>query len=56
MNLNYQDIKKYKETKDKFYIYLNNNQTLIVSKNIRYAEGSPEALHKTLKERVGKKK
>lgn len=55
MNLNYQDIKKYKETKDKFYIYLNNNQTLIVAKNLRYAEGSPEALHKILKERVGKK-
>lgn len=56
MNLNYQDILKYKETKDKFYIYLNNNQTLIIYKNIRYAEGSPEALHKVLKERVKSKK
>ena len=56
MNLNYQDISKYKETKDKFYIYLNNNQTLIVAKNVRYAEGSPEALHKILKERASKKK
>ncbi len=56
MNLNYQDITKFKETKDKFYIYLNNNQTLIVSKNIRYAEGSPEALHKILNERVKKSK
>ena len=52
MNLNYQDIDKYKETKEKFYIYLKNKQTLIVAKNIRYPEGSPEALHKVLKERV----
>lgn len=56
MNLNYQDILRYKETKDKFYIYLNNSQTLIIYKNIRYAEGSPEALHKILKERVKSKK
>ena len=56
MNLNYQDIAKYKETKDKFYIYLKNNQSLIVYKQVRYAEGSPEALHKLLKERCGKKK
>jgi len=52
MNLNYQDISKYKETKDKFFIYLKNKQTLIVSKTVRYPEGSPEALHKTLKDRV----
>ena len=52
MNLNYQDISKYKETKDKFYIYLKNKQTLIVAKDVRYPEGSPEALHKILKERV----
>ncbi len=54
MNLNYQDIAKYKETKEKFFIYLKNKQTLIVAKNLRYPEGSPEALHKTLKERVKK--
>lgn len=54
MNLNYQDITKYKETKDNFYVYLNNNQTLIISKNVHYAEGSPEAVHKLLKERVKK--
>jgi len=56
-NLNYQDIAKYKETKNKFFVYLNNNQGLIISKEVRYAEGSPEALHKLLKERVktGKK-
>ena len=52
MNLNYQDIDKYKETKDKFYIYLKNKQTLIISKTVRYPEGSPEALHKILKDRV----
>lgn len=52
MNLNYQDIKKYKETKNQFYIYLKNQQTLIVSKTVRYPEGSPEALHRVLKERV----
>lgn len=52
MNLNYQDIQKYKETKEKFFIYLKNKQTLIVSKTVRYPEGSPEALHKILKERV----
>lgn len=52
MNLNYQDISKYKETKDKFYIYLKDKQTLIISKTVRYPEGSPEALHKILKERV----
>ena len=52
MNLNYQDIAKYKETKDKFFIYLKNKQTLIVAKNVRYPEGSPEALHKVLNERV----
>ncbi len=52
MNLNYQDISKFKETKDKFFIYLKNKQTLIVSKAVRYPEGSPEALHKVLKERV----
>ena len=52
MNLNYQDISKYKETKDQFFLYLKNKQTLIVSKNVRYPEGSPEALHKVLKERV----
>ena len=52
MNLNYQDIQKYKETKEKFFIYLKNKQTLIVSKTVRYPEGSPEALHKVLKERV----
>lgn len=52
MNLNYQDISKYKETKDKFYLYLKDKQTLIISKAIRYPEGSPEALHKLLKERV----
>ena len=56
MDLNYQDIAKYKETKDKFYIFLNNKQSLIVSKDIRYAEGSPEALHKLLNERCNKKK
>jgi len=56
MNLNYQDITKYKETKDRFFIYTNNQQTLIVAKNIKYAEGSPEALHKILKERVKSKK
>ena len=54
MNLNYQEIDKYKETKDKFYIYLKNKQTLIVAKDVRYPEGSPEALHKVLKERVKK--
>ena len=52
MNLNYQDIDKYKESKDKFFIYLKNKQTLIVSKTVRYPEGSPEALHRVLKERV----
>lgn len=52
MNLNYQDISKYKETKEKFFIYLKNKQTLIVAKNVRYPEGSPEALHKILKDRV----
>ena len=52
MNLNYQDISKYKESKDKFYVYLKNKQTLIISKTVRYPEGSPEALHKILKERV----
>ena len=52
MNLNYQDIAKYKETKEKFFIYLKNKQTLIVAKNVKYPEGSPEALHKILKERV----
>lgn len=52
MNLNYQDISKFKETKEKFFIYLKNKQTLIVSKTVRYPEGSPEALHKVLKERV----
>ena len=52
MNLNYQDIGKYKETKDKFFIYLKDKQTLIVSKTVRYPEGSPEALHRILKERV----
>ena len=56
MNFNYQDISKYKETKEKFYVYLNNNQTLIISKNIRYAEGSPEALHRLLKERANRSK
>jgi len=56
MNLNYQDIAKYKETKSSFFIYLENKQTLIVSKEVRYPEGSPEALHKVLKERVGNKK
>lgn len=56
MNLNYQDIAKYKETKTNFYIYLTNKQTLIVSKTVRYPEGSPEALHKVLKERTTKKK
>lgn len=54
MNLNYQDIAKYKETKERFFIYLKNKQTLIVSKTVRYPEGSPEALHKLLKERVKK--
>ena len=52
MNLNYQDISKYKETKDKFYIYLKNQQSLIVSKTVRYPEGSPEALHKLLKNKA----
>lgn len=52
MNLNYQDIIKYKENKNNYYIYLNNNQTLIVSKTARYAEGSAESLGKILKERV----
>lgn len=52
MNLNYQDISKYKETKEKFFIYLKDKQTLIVSKTVRYPEGSPEALHRVLKERV----
>jgi len=56
MNLNYQDITRYKETKNKFFLYLNNNQSLIVSKDVRYAEGSPEALHKILKEKVKKSK
>ncbi|MBE7074623.1 MAG: YcxB family protein [Clostridiales bacterium] len=56
MNFNYQDISKYKETKDKFYVYLNNNQTLIIAKNVRYAEGSPEALHRILQERANKTK
>lgn len=55
MNLNYQDIAKVKETKDKFYIYLKNKQSLIVAKKIRYAEGSPEALHKLLNDRTKKK-
>ena len=55
MNLNYFDIARYKETKDKFYIYLKNNQPLIVYKQTKYAEGSPEALHKLLKERCSKK-
>ena len=52
MTFNYQDIDRFKETKDKFFIYLKNKQTLIVAKNVRYPEGSPEALHKLLKERV----
>lgn len=52
MNLNYQDISKYKETKDKFFVYLKNKQTLIIAKDVRYPEGSPEALHKLLKDRV----
>lgn len=52
MNLNYQDIDKFKESKEKFFIYLKNKQTLIVSKTVRYPEGSPEALHRVLKERV----
>ena len=52
MNYNYQDILKAKETKNKFFIYLKSKQCLIVSKDVRYAEGSPEALHKILKERV----
>lgn len=52
MNLNYQDIIRYKENKNNYYIYLNNNQTLIVSKTARYAEGSAESLGKILKERV----
>lgn len=56
MNLNYQDIIKYKENKNNYYIYLNNNQTLIVSKTARYAEGSAESLGKILKERVKKSK
>ena len=56
MNLNYQDIAKFKETKTNFYIYLTNKQTLIVSKTVRYPEGSPEALHKVLKERTKKRK
>lgn len=56
MNLNYQDITKYKENKNNYYIYLNNNQTLIVSKTARYAEGSAESLGKILKERVKKSK
>ena len=58
MNLNYQDITKYKENKNNYYIYLNNNQTLIVSKTARYAEGSAESLGRVLKEKVknGKKK
>ncbi|MBO7526911.1 MAG: YcxB family protein [Clostridia bacterium] len=56
MNLNYQDISRYKETKDKFYLYLKNNQSLIVYKNTKYAEGSPEALHRLLKERLSGKK
>lgn len=56
MNLNYQDVARYKETKDKFYLYLKNSQSLIVYKNIRYAEGSPEALHKLLKEKLANKK
>lgn len=54
MNLNYQDINKYKETKDKFFIYLKNKQSLVVAKNVRYPEGAPEALHKLLKEKVKK--
>lgn len=54
MNLNYQDIDKYKETKEKFYIYLKNKQSLVIAKDVRYPEGSPEALHKLLKERVKK--
>ena len=52
INLNYQDISKYKETKEKFYIYLKNKQTFIVSKTVRYPEGSPEALHKLLSGRI----
>lgn len=56
MNLNYQDIAKYKETKTNFYLYLTNKQTLIVSKTVRYPEGSPEALHRVLKERTKKRK
>ena len=52
MNLSYQEIDRYKETKDKFFVYLKNKQTLIIAKNVRYPEGSPEALHKLLKERV----
>lgn len=56
MNLNYQDILKYKETKTNFYIYTNNNQTLIVSKTAKYAEGSSESLSKILKEKVKQKK
>lgn len=55
MNLNYQDISRFKETKDKFYLYLKNNQSLIVYKNIKYAEGSPEALHRLLNERCANK-
>lgn len=55
MNLNYQDISKYKETKNSFYIFLKNQQTLIISKTVKYAEGSPEALHKVLSERASKK-
>ena len=55
LNLNYQDISKYKETKDKFYLYLKNNQCLIIYKQIKYAEGSPEALHRLLLERCKNK-
>lgn len=56
MNINYQDIAKYKETKTNFFVYLTNKQTLIISKEVRYPEGSPEALHRLLKERVTKKR
>lgn len=56
MNLNYQDISKYKENKTNIFIYLNNKQTLIVSKTARYAEGSAESLSRILKEKVKKSK
>lgn len=56
MNLNYQDITKFKENKNNFFLYLNNKQTLIVSKTVRYAEGSAESLKRILKERVKKSK